>query len=139
MNANVTVPTEADIRELLNTIVDPCSAAAGAPAGLNDMGLVRRVEVEQGSSGVTVRVLLGITEPGCLMSIPFQHSARERLEGLSGVANIDVTLDPTLEWSEGDISPAYAARLADVRRTRRDRTMQLVNHVGTRRQDVSPS
>lgn len=139
MTDNGSVPTEAEIRELLNTIVDPCSAAAGAPAGLNDMGLVRRVEVEHGSSGVTVRVSLGLTEPGCLMAFPFQQSARERLAALPGVTDIDVTLDPTLEWSEGDLSPAYAARLADVRRARRDRTLQLVADAGRRRRDASAS
>ena len=33
----VTAPTADRVRAVLNGIVDPCSAAAGAPAGLDDM------------------------------------------------------------------------------------------------------
>ncbi|MGW5106013.1 hypothetical protein [Nocardia sp. NPDC004123] len=112
--------TEARVRALLNEIVDPCSAAAGAPAGLADMGLVRSVIVEQGSSGATIRVVLGITEPGCLMSLPFQNSAHQRLDHLDGVAKVEVTFDPTLQWTEDDLSPEYARRLTEVRRARRE-------------------
>jgi metal-sulfur cluster biosynthetic enzyme len=120
-------PTPEQIRELLNGIVDPCSAAAGAPGGLTDMGLVRSVEVQPGPDGVTVRVALGITEPGCMMSYPFQASARERLETLPGVVNIEVTLDTTLEWTEAELSPEYAARLADVRRAKRARLRRVMS------------
>ena len=38
--------TAEEVRALLNAIVDPCSLAAGAPAGIDEMGLVRDVEVE---------------------------------------------------------------------------------------------
>jgi len=41
---------EGVIRAALNEIVDPCSVVAGAPAGLDEMGLVRRLCV-QGVSG----------------------------------------------------------------------------------------
>ncbi|MEU3618028.1 iron-sulfur cluster assembly protein [Streptomyces sp. NPDC006872] len=117
--------TERQVRELLNNVIDPCSAAAGAPAGLDDMGLVRAVDIEPGPDGVRVRVALAITEPGCLMGLPFQATAYEQLLGLDGVARVDVTLDPDVEWSEADLSPEYARRLAEVRSSRREKLHQL--------------
>jgi metal-sulfur cluster biosynthetic enzyme len=108
---------EAAVRAALNEIIDPCSRAAGEPAGLVDMGLVRRVEVQ----GARVEVTLALTEPTCLMGFPFVRSARERLSALPGVEQVDVSLDPSFEWTPADLSPAYAARLAR-RRASRART-----------------
>jgi hypothetical protein len=42
---------EARVRTTLNTIVDPCSRAAGAPAGIAEMGLVRQIEVHHSPGG----------------------------------------------------------------------------------------
>lgn len=111
--------TEGDIRAALNEIVDPCSAAAGAPAGLDEMGLVREIEIHPMPSGAHVRVVLGLTEPTCLMGIPFVASARELLASLEGVAEVDVSLAPRFDWTPAELSPAYAARLARVRERRR--------------------
>ena len=48
----------------LNDVVDPCSVVAGAPAGLADMGLVRLVQIERGSSGsIRLVVKVGVTHP----------------------------------------------------------------------------
>jgi metal-sulfur cluster biosynthetic enzyme len=102
---------EQQVRAVLNEIVDPCSAAAGAPAGLVDMGLVRRIEVRPGRKGALIDVVLGLTEPTCLMGFPFLRSARERLSALSGVERVDVSLDPAFEWTPAELSPEYAERL----------------------------
>jgi metal-sulfur cluster biosynthetic enzyme len=117
--ASVTAPTADQVRAVLNGIVDPCSAAAGAPAGLDDMGLVRGVEVETGSAGTVVRVMLALTEPTCLMGIPFMATARERLEALPGVSRAEVSLASGFEWTPAELSPSYAARLERVRERRR--------------------
>jgi metal-sulfur cluster biosynthetic enzyme len=71
------------------------------------MGLVRRIEVQ----GQRVEVVLALTEPTCLMGFPFMRSARERLEALPGVEDVQVSLDPSFEWTSAEFSPAYAARL----------------------------
>jgi metal-sulfur cluster biosynthetic enzyme len=105
-----TTPTEAGVRAALNTVVDPCSVAAGSPAGLDDMGLVRRVEVD----GADVRVVIGVTEYGCVMGAPFAIEAYRLLEGLDGVGRVDVELDDAFDWLPDDMSPAYRARLAAV-------------------------
>jgi metal-sulfur cluster biosynthetic enzyme len=80
--------TASEVRDLLNTIVDPCSVAAGAPAGLADMGLVRTVEVDDH----TVSVRIGLTEPGCMMGASFVVRARELLAAQPGVEAVTVEL-----------------------------------------------
>jgi metal-sulfur cluster biosynthetic enzyme len=111
--------TERDVRSALNGIVDPCSAAAGAPAGLDEMGLVRDVRIDPTPSGASVRIVLGLTEPTCLMGIPFVKSARERIQALEGVAAVEVSLAAGFQWTPAELSPAYAARLERVREQRR--------------------
>jgi metal-sulfur cluster biosynthetic enzyme len=109
-------PSPADVRAALNEIVDPCSAAMGAPAGIDDMGLIRDVDVADGGH-VTVRI--GLTEPTCLMGPAFVRSAEERLSALEGVADVDVALTSGLDWTPARMSASYAARLERLRATRR--------------------
>jgi metal-sulfur cluster biosynthetic enzyme len=111
-------PTETEIRAALDEIVDPCSTAAGAPAGLDEMGLVRQVEIRDGPKGADLRVTIGLTQPLCLMGIPFMKSARERLEAMPGVAEVDVSLESGLDWTPARLAPAYRGRLERVRRAR---------------------
>jgi len=96
---------EDEIRAELNGILDPCSVVAGAPAGIDEMGLIRRLTVTDARGGVAVGVRIGVTEPGCMMGASFAIKARERLEALPGVV-------------AADIDPAYAERLAAVRASR---------------------
>lgn len=110
---------EAFVRAELNKIVDPCSAVAGAAAGINEMGLVRHLELVEGSQGTIIRVVIGVTEPGCLMGIPFANEAQKRLQALSGVENVEVTLDRAFSWTPQDMASEYQARLAAFRSKRR--------------------
>jgi metal-sulfur cluster biosynthetic enzyme len=111
--------TAAEIRARLNTIIDPCSIAAGAPAGLVDMGLVREVTVVQAPEGATVRVRIGLTEPGCMIGASFLVRARECLQPLPGIAHVDVQLQHDCDWTPNDLDPAYAQRLHDRRAAQR--------------------
>jgi metal-sulfur cluster biosynthetic enzyme len=110
---------EATVRAALNEIVDPCSVVAGAPAGIDEMGLVRRLSLTEQPGGVAVEVHIGVTEPGCMMGASFAIRARERLEALAGVVAVDVRLDHAADWHPRDIDPGYAMRLAAVRAGRR--------------------
>ncbi len=112
---------EATVRAALNEILDPCSVVAGAPAGIGEMGLIRRLEVRDAPGGVAVEVHIGVTEPGCMMGASFAIRARERLEALAGVTDVDVRLDHAADWDPTDIDPAYAERLAAIRAERRAR------------------
>lgn len=107
------------VRDALDDVRDPCSIAAGVPAGLVEMGLVRSLEVRDGPGGATVRVAIGVTEPTCLMGPSFLTGARERLRTVPGVARVEVELSDDPDWSPRDMSPGYRARLSAHRRARR--------------------
>lgn len=109
---------EAAIRAELNEILDPCSVAAGAPAGIDEMGLVRALSVNEAPGGVAIEVRIGVTEPGCMMGASFAIKARRQLAALDGVVAVDVQLDHQADWEPGDIDPAYAKRLAAIRAAR---------------------
>lgn len=108
-------PDRDAVLELLNQVVDPCSVAAGLPAGLVDMGLVVDVDVTGPELERTVEVVLTITEPGCLMAVPFVERAREVLSTAEGVASVDVSVDLHRMWTPEDMSADYQAALADKR------------------------
>lgn len=103
---------EARVRATLNEILDPCSRAAGCPAGLDDMGLVRVVEVQTTQQGASVRIVIGVTEYGCLMGAPFAAEAHKRLAAVEGIVAVDVVLDDRFDWDRDDMSAAYRERLA---------------------------
>ena len=87
-------------------------------AALDEMGLVREVEIHSGRNGVSVRVTIGLTQPFCLMGIPFLKSARERLSAMPGVSDVDVSLASGIDWTPARFAPAYAERLKRVRQAR---------------------
>jgi metal-sulfur cluster biosynthetic enzyme len=111
--------TEVEVRAALDAVVDPCSVVAGAPAGLVQMGLVRALELLDGEAGATIRVRIGVTEPGCLMGASFAAQARAQLEQLDGVALIEIELDHANDWMPRDMDRDYQRRLDAVRATRR--------------------
>jgi metal-sulfur cluster biosynthetic enzyme len=103
--------SEGDVRALLNEIIDPCSAAAGCSAGLDEMGLVRAVDLRETASGTDIRVVIGVTEYGCLMGAPFANEAYKRLQALPGAASITVELDGEFDWDRDDMRADYQERL----------------------------
>lgn len=103
------------IEERINEIVDPCSAAAGAPAGLVDMGLIRRLDVAEGEEGAEVSVVVRVTHPGCMMAPVFLARVQGLLHELPEVATIDASLDTGFDWTEADMSPEYRERLRERR------------------------
>ena len=106
---------EAAVREALNRIVDPCSAAAGAPAGIGELGLIRSLAVSDVPGGVRVEVSIGVTEPGCMMGASFVVKARALLDSIPEVVSHEVRLDHAADWDPSDIDPGYARRLSAVR------------------------
>lgn len=106
-------------RRLLNAVADPCSLAAGVPAGLVEMGLVRDLRVESTPRGAVVHATVGVTEPGCLMGAAFARSATDSLLAHPGVAEAHITLDHALDWHPDDMDPGYQARLTQARTAKR--------------------
>jgi metal-sulfur cluster biosynthetic enzyme len=120
--ASAAVLTEADIRSVLDTIVDPCSQAAGAPAGISEMGMIPEIRCRPDAGGdMDIRVRLIVTHPFCMVSGMFVREIVERLEARAGVGSVTVDFDAGTLWEPDMMSPAYAQRLAEARARRRER------------------
>jgi metal-sulfur cluster biosynthetic enzyme len=104
------------IRRTADTIHDPCGMATGVRLGLNEMGLLRRVETEPGADGWSVRVQLRLTSPGCLYFFAFKDNLEERLTAHPQISRVVVDWDPSLDWTPEDLSPAARSKLEERRR-----------------------
>jgi metal-sulfur cluster biosynthetic enzyme len=92
----------------LNQIIDPCSIAAGAQAGLVDLGLVRSIEFEDlGSGRYKAVVQIIITHPFCMMAGVFLNEVRKRLIEIDGIAEVEATLDAETMWTPELMTPEY--------------------------------
>jgi metal-sulfur cluster biosynthetic enzyme len=106
------------VRAVLNSVIDPCSAAAGAPAGLVEMGLVRGISLSSNPDGHDIDIILCVTEPGCVMGGSLAEEARVRLSALCGVRQVRIELDGTANWTPRDMTHEYRERLAALRSAR---------------------
>lgn len=98
--------SEAGIRELLNGIVDPCSVSHGVPMGIEEMGLIEKVDIEDGAVTVHMR----LTSPCCLMVGYFATEAKSRIAALPGVRSADLKHDTGFEWRPEMIHPEAERR-----------------------------
>jgi metal-sulfur cluster biosynthetic enzyme len=103
---------EAEIRAVINTIVDPCSRAAGIPAGLVDMGLLRSLAVRSERDGVHVRAVVGVTEYACMLGPAFATEIDRLVRGVAGVSSVHVSLDDQFDWVPEDMTESYRQSLA---------------------------
>ena len=99
------------IEEVLDTIVDPCSAAIGKPVGLKSMGLVKQLGIEQKGNGLHVKLELRVTSPCCMMGPSFTRQAKEKLAELPEIAQVDVSISPEIDWTPGFMDPSYRSTL----------------------------
>jgi metal-sulfur cluster biosynthetic enzyme len=117
--------TEAAIREALNEIVDPCSRAAGAPAGLVEMGMIPTVTLaDMGEGQMEVGVKLIVTHPFCMMSSIFINEIDQKLSAMAGVGKVNVEFDASDFWTPDLMSDDYRQRLAANRARRRENTLK---------------
>lgn len=107
--------SEAEIRDAINGIADPCARIAGMAIGLDDYGLVRSVSVD--ASG-DVEVAIGVTGPACMYAPMFVAEAQARVAALPGVRSCAVRLDTSYAWTERDARPDTQLRLAAARAAR---------------------
>jgi metal-sulfur cluster biosynthetic enzyme len=114
------------VRNELNRIIDPCSRAAGCPAGLDEMGLIRKVQIRPAPGGCDVQVVIGVTEYGCLMGAPFAAEAYEILRNSTGVCDVQVELDREFDWDRDDMRRDYQQRLQAHRSRRQLHSIPLV-------------
>jgi len=105
---------EAEIRAVLNEIIDPCSAAAGAPIGLVDMGIVHDIRVD----GSTLRLRLLPTFPACRFVPIFEAEIRKRLVDRDLSISVEV-VGPDVVWDESLMTSAGQATVSARRKRAR--------------------
>ena len=88
--------TEARVRKTLTEIVDPCSAATGSNLNLVEMGLLKSVDVIDGTARVEIR----LTTPMCHMVSYFHKEIEERVGDLPRIEAVEVDNDAGFEWTE---------------------------------------
>jgi metal-sulfur cluster biosynthetic enzyme len=121
MDTTVAIPTEADIRSLLDEIVDPCSRVAGAPAGISEMGMIPSIAIVPHEDGrVDVGVKLMVTHPFCMVSTIFIAEIDQRLCAIETIASVKVEMETSDVWTPDMMSPEYRARLEAQRAKRRE-------------------
>jgi metal-sulfur cluster biosynthetic enzyme len=101
-----------EVLQVLDQVVDPCSAAQGRPLGLVELGLVSSVSIEDGRA---VRVRLVTTSPGCRFGPTMAEAAEAAIRGLKGVGAATVEIDTASVWTEARMAPEAAEHLAVAR------------------------
>jgi metal-sulfur cluster biosynthetic enzyme len=102
-----TATTATEIHRVLDGIIDPCSVSHGVPMGIDEMGLVRSVEIDDDGHVV---VDMRLTSPCCLMVGHFVNETKERVGALPGVRSVELRHDTGMEWTPSMIAPAAEAR-----------------------------
>lgn len=97
---------EGVVRERLDEVIDPCSAANGTHFSLVEMGLVDEVAVEAHE----VRVSLRLTSPFCTQIPYFVDEVEEKVGELDGVSSVTLETDQGMEWHQGMMADSAQAR-----------------------------
>jgi len=111
----LTVGLEDGVRACLREIKDPCSVATGHPLHLEEMGLVRSVEIDAAANRAIVD--LRLTSPTCVM-VGYFVTEIEKLvrEALPQITDVEVRFDQGFEWTPDmmseDVKRARAERFA---------------------------
>ena len=113
-------PSALAVRERLDKIVDPCSEARGTDISIVEMGLLKSVEVENGS----VHVELRITSPSCMMVGYFIEQAQERVGALDGVEEVTLATDAGMDWREEMMAESAKERRREHQQALADRYQQ---------------
>lgn len=110
-------PAPLAVRDRLDEIIDPCSDARGTGISIVEMGLLKRIEIEDG----TVHIELRITSPSCMMVGYFIEQAQERVGGLEGVEEVTLETDAGMQWRDDMMAPKAKRRRREHQQALADR------------------
>lgn len=119
-------PSPLAVRDRLDEIIDPCSEARGTEISIVEMGLLKRIEVGNG----TVHIELRITSPSCMMVGYFIEQAEERVGGLEGVEEVTLETDAGMQWRDAMMAP-------DAKERRREHQKALADRYEASRQSTA--
>jgi metal-sulfur cluster biosynthetic enzyme len=92
-----------EILAALANAVDPCSVAAGRPMNIVEMGLVEKVDIDDGGQ---VTISLSLTSPSCMMLGQIMDQIDENVAPLLGGERPKMTFDDGLNWTPDRITGA---------------------------------
>ncbi len=106
---------EHHVRDCLRQIKDPCSVATGHPLQLEEMGLVKSVEIDTEAGRVVVS--LRLTSPTCVMVGYFVTEIQQLVkQALPEICDVDVHFDHGFDWTpqmmSEEVRRARASRFA---------------------------
>jgi metal-sulfur cluster biosynthetic enzyme len=96
-----------DVRRALSSVIDPCSAATGAPLSLLEMGLIKRAEKVDDR----VEVDLKLTAPICWNAAPMMEAIEQAVRRECSVDIVVCVADHGLDWTPADMTPSAHKRL----------------------------
>lgn len=105
----------AEIRQLLDMIGDPCAVAQGIPMGIEEMGLVREVTIDDEGH---VEIDLRLSSPSCMMVGYFRVEAERLVLALPEVASVSVKADLGIDWKPEMMRPQARRRRREALRAR---------------------
>jgi metal-sulfur cluster biosynthetic enzyme len=89
------------VESRLESVLDPCSVAAGNPMNIVEMGLIDRIEVSSGE----VHVYLCLTSPTCSMLEHFSREADRVLDDVRDqVGAVVLHPDTGMSWTPSRLS-----------------------------------
>jgi metal-sulfur cluster biosynthetic enzyme len=121
MERGMNGPTLQAVEESLSAITDPCSATAGTPMSIVDLGLLNGIEISDG----VVHVQIRLTTPGCYFGALFVSEAEQLIKAIPGVIDVHVEMLHDFIWSEDHIRPQAKQRLLARRQAARRASAQL--------------
>ena len=91
------------IRAQANTVVDPCAISNGVTIGLQDMGLVKDVQLQsvagRQGAGIQVHLEMRLTSPECMYAVYFERELRARLVGQHDIVALSFDWGSPFDWS----------------------------------------
>jgi metal-sulfur cluster biosynthetic enzyme len=109
-------PTAETVRDRLDAIVDPCSAANGTDLSIVEMGLLKDVTVD----GSDVTVSLRLTSPFCMQLPYFVENIEEEVGAIDDVGTVDVEADNGFEWHSDMMTESAQQRREERKAARRE-------------------
>lgn len=98
-----------DVRHALRDIHDPCSVASGVALGLDEMGLIKDIDVDPDGN---VEVSIRLTSPTCVMVGFFTDEIVRAATRVDGVQSVSVVFDAGLDWEPSLMSAEVRAKRA---------------------------
>jgi len=106
MSPDASPPTPERIREELHRVPEPCAILMREPDSIVTMGLVERVECDDGR----IRIELVLTDASCVHFGALRRYIRDVLTALPGVRAVDVVASRTEMWTPDRRVPANRLR-----------------------------